>query len=203
MKDLFKNDKNRKMYSIGNHKVDNHPIYRDRGKSMTNTDNNYNEKVLVGIFETENEAINVIKRLKEIGYNEDKINVLAKDKDKMDRLDDETNVDTKELNGDRDRNKIDGVAAALPVLGLLAIPGIGPFLVAGPIAVILTGVVAVGLVGALLEIGVEEEYAKEYEYQLQQGKIILLVENRDNLIDEVYSTYTQNNSIINDKARRR
>lgn len=216
MKDLFGNDKNRNMDSMGNRSVENDPVYRDRGEGMTNMNNDTN-KALVGIFETENEAINVIKRLKEIGYTDDKITVLAKDKGKMDRLDNETNVDTKSVDGDSDGDKIGGgavvggalggIAAAIPALGLLAIPGIGPFLAAGPIAAILTGVVAGGvaggLIGALAEMGVGEEDAKEYEYQLQQGKIIVLVENRDNLSDEVYSTYNQNNSIINKKSQRR
>ena len=170
------------------------------------------DKNLVGIFETENEAISVIRRLKEIGYHEDEITVVAKDKDKMNRIDDEMNIDTK-TQGDASGagtgavigGTLGGLAAALPALGLLAIPGVGPILAAGPIVGIIGGIVAGGvaggLVGALVDMGVNEKDAKEYELQLDQGRVIVLVENRDDLRDDVYTTYNQYNSTIDGRIR--
>lgn len=169
-------------------------------------------KILVGIFETENEAISVIRRLKEIGYHENEITVVAKDKDKMDRIDDEMNIDT-ETQGDASGagtgavigGTLGGLAAALPALGLLAIPGVGPILAAGPIVGIIGGIVAGGvaggLVGALVDMGVNEEDAKDYKLQLDQGKVIVLVENRDELRDDVYTTYNQYNSTTDGRRR--
>lgn len=152
-------------------------------------------KVLVGVFETEREANNVILRLKEIGYSEDDITVLAKDKEKLERLEGDTN---NMASGAAIGGTLGGIAAALPALGVLAIPGIGPILAAGPIAVILGGIVAGGvaggLIGAFTKMGVSEEDAKNYESQLEMGKIIVLVENRDNMRDDVYSTYRENNN---------
>lgn len=183
---------------------------RDQGDR--NLDNK--DRALVGIFESENEAIKVINRLKEIGYREDEITVIAKDKDKMDRLDDNTDIDTETL-GDGDKvgegaaigGILGGLVAALPALGLLAIPGIGPILAAGPIVGILGGVVAGGvaggLIGGLVELGVDEKDAEEYERQIQQGKIVIFVENRDDLSNDVYSTYKQNNSLIDNTNRQR
>ena len=133
--------------------------------------------------------------MREIGYSDDDITVLAKDKEKMDHL--EGDVD-KVGAGAAIGGTIGGIAAAIPALGLLAIPGIGPILAAGPIAVILGGVlaggVAGGLIGAFVKMGINEEDAKKYEYQLEQGKIIVLVENRENLRNEVFTTYRQNNN---------
>lgn len=172
-------------------------------KDMYSTDGTRNDldRVLVGIFDTVNEANNVINRLKEIGYDEKEITVIAKDKDKMDRLEGDTNNMGK---GAAIGGTLGGLAAALPALGVLAIPGIGPILAAGPIAVILGGVVAGGvaggLIGALTEMGVSSANAKDYEYQLDQGKIIVLVDNNDNMHDEVYSIYNQNNSLTNKNA---
>lgn len=201
---------NRKMDSLGNMNVERETMHHDRQDSMIHRERSDQDKALIGIFENENEAINVIKRLKEIGYREDDITVVAKDKEKMDRIDDQTDVNTK-TQGDGGKvgagaaigGTIGGLAAALPALGLLAIPGIGPILAAGPIAVILGGAVAGGvaggLVGALAEMGVNEEEAKKYEHQLEQGKIIILVENKDDTRDEVYNTYRENNSFVDGK----
>ena len=167
----------------------------DRDRSTTGMDGNDRDRVLVGIFETVQEANNVIIRLKEIGYTEGDITVLAKDKDKMDRLEGDTD---KMGAGAAIGGTLGGIAAALPALGLLAIPGIGPILAAGPIAVILGGVVAGGvaggLIGAFSEMGIDEVDAKKYEHQLNQGNIIVLVENRDNMRDEVFNTYRENNN---------
>ncbi len=182
---------------------------RDSHTGMADRDGNKsdNDKAMVGLFDTEREAINVVKRLKEIGYQEDEITVVAKDKDKMEELDDTMDTNTK-TEGDAGASigtgaviggALGGIAAALPALGLLAIPGIGPLLAAGPIAAIVGGVVAGGvaggLVGGLVELGVSEEEAKKYEDQIKQGKILILVENKENYRDDVYSTYRQNNSI--------
>lgn len=183
---------------------------RDTNTGMTDRDHDRHDqdKALVGLFNTEREAINVVNRLKEIGYQEDEITVVAKDKDKMEHLDDTMDTNTK-TEGDGSAvgtgavigGALGGIAAALPALGLLAIPGIGPLLAAGPIAAIVGGVVAGGvaggLVGGLVELGVSEEDAKKYEHQIEQGKILILVENKENYRNDVNNTYRQNNNIIN------
>jgi uncharacterized membrane protein len=194
MSDMERNNRERVINVQGD------KAYTDRERDMTDRDmsgmeRNDNDKVLVGIFETVHEANNVIIRLKEIGYRENDITVLARDKDKMDRLEGDTD---KMGAGAAIGGTIGGIAAALPALGLLAIPGIGPILAAGPIAVILGGVVAGGvaggLIGAFAEMGINETDARQYERQLSEGKIIVLVENRESMREEVFNTYRQNNN---------
>ncbi len=210
MENKFDNYTDNNTDTMGRNNVD--AVNYEGEDGTTGVERRDQDKILVGIFETENEAISVIGRLKEIGYKEDEITVVAKDKDKMDRIDDETNIDTK-TDGDASGagtgavigGALGGMAAALPALGLLAVPGIGPILAAGPIVGILGGIVAGGvaggLVGALVDLGVREEDAKKYELQLEQGNIIILVENRDNLRDDVYKTYSQYNSSIDGRTR--
>lgn len=66
-------------------------------------------------------------------------------------------------------------------LGLagLAIPGVGPFLAAGPLAAALGGALAGGaaggIIGGLSNIGVPEEYAREYAAQIEQGNTLVSV----------------------------
>ena len=204
---IMGNDMNMEQHNLGSIRVENERNMRHdkMDKELAKRDAE-KEKVLVGIFETENEAINVIRRLKETGYQENEITVLAKDKKQMEHIDDTTKVDTKTKS---DNGKVGtgatvgavlgGVAAAIPALGLLVIPGIGPLLAAGPVAAILGGVVAGGvaggLVGVLAQLGVNEEDAKEYENHIEQGKILVLVENKANWREDVQTTFRQNNSI--------
>jgi hypothetical protein len=72
-----------------------------------------------------------------------------------------------------------GALGWLVGIGALAIPGIGPFLAAGPLVAALAGIGAVGtlggLTGALVGAGMPEYEAKRYEGRLQHGGILLSV----------------------------
>ena len=54
--------------------------YSNKDMHSTGTTRKELDRVLVGIFDSVNEANNVINRLKEIGYDEKEITVIAKDK---------------------------------------------------------------------------------------------------------------------------
>src|ERR1700724_3313748 len=66
-----------------------------------------------------------------------------------------------------------GVLGLLAGIGALAIPGVGPFIAAGPIMAALAGVGVGGAVGgftgALIGLGIPEYEAKRYEGRLQKG----------------------------------
>src|SRR6202142_4749614 len=74
---------------------------------------------------------------------------------------------------------IGGTLGVLAGVGLLAIPGLGPFIAAGPIMAGLAGLgsgaVAGGVIGALIGMGIPEYEAKRYEGRLQKGEILLSV----------------------------
>jgi hypothetical protein len=71
---------------------------------------------------------------------------------------------------------IGGSLAVLGGVGMLAIPGIGPFIASGPIMAGLAGLGAVGgLVGALLGLGIPEYEAKRYEGRVNGGGTLLSV----------------------------
>ena len=74
---------------------------------------------------------------------------------------------------------IGGALGWLAGIGALAIPGIGPFIAAGPIVAALAGAgagVAVGgLLGALVGMGIPEYEAKRYEGRIRSGGILLSV----------------------------
>jgi hypothetical protein len=74
---------------------------------------------------------------------------------------------------------IGGTLGLLAGVGLLAIPGLGPFIAAGPIMAGLAGLgvggALGGVTGALIGMGIPEFEAKRYEGRLQKGGILLAV----------------------------
>jgi len=74
---------------------------------------------------------------------------------------------------------IGGALGLLAGIGALAIPGLGPFIAAGPIMGALagagTGGVVGGLLGALIGMGVPEYEAKRYEGMVKEGGILASV----------------------------
>ena len=74
---------------------------------------------------------------------------------------------------------IGGTLGVLAGFGLLVIPGLGPFLAAGPIVAGLAGLgvggAVGGVTGALIGMGIPEFEAKRYEGHLQKGGILLSV----------------------------
>lgn len=79
-----------------------------------------------------------------------------------------------------------GVGAAvgwLAGIGALAIPGVGPFIAAGPIMAALSGAAigtaTGGIVGALIGMGIPEFEAKRYDAKIREGNILISVHTDD------------------------
>jgi hypothetical protein len=74
---------------------------------------------------------------------------------------------------------VGGTLGLLAGIGALAIPGVGPFIAAGPIMAALAGIGVGGAVGgfagALIGMGIPEYEAKRYEGRIQKGGILLSV----------------------------
>jgi hypothetical protein len=74
---------------------------------------------------------------------------------------------------------IGGTLGLLVGIGALAIPGLGPFIAAGPIVAALAGIGAGGtvggFVGALVGMGIPEYEAKRYDGRVRKGGILVSV----------------------------
>src|SRR4029079_7190665 len=72
-----------------------------------------------------------------------------------------------------------GALGWLAGIGLLAIPGLGPLIAAGPVLAALSGVAVGaafgGIGGALVGMGVPEFEAKRYEGKIKEGNILISV----------------------------
>lgn len=76
-----------------------------------------------------------------------------------------------------------GVFGLLAGIGALAIPGVGPFIAAGPIMAALSGAAVGaaigGIAGALIGMGIPEYEAKQYESKVKNGNILVSVHIND------------------------
>lgn len=72
-----------------------------------------------------------------------------------------------------------GTLGLLAGIGLLAIPGVGPLIAAGPVMAALSGIAAGatvgGISGALVGMGISETEAKGYEGKLRSGSVLVVV----------------------------
>ncbi len=161
-------------------------------------------KKIVGVFNTEQEAINAIEGLKRQGYTSDEISVVGRNRDGIENVTDETNTKAPEgtVTGMATGGVIGGVTGLLAGIGLLAIPGIGPILAAGPIAATITGLAvgagAGGVVGGLIGLGIPEEEARQYNDYVNDGRILVMVDSDAERNRSVYDTFRTNNSLNSD-----
>lgn len=136
----------------------------------------------IGVFDSQQDAERAVETLQQEGFSEEEISVIAKD----DRAEQGTGAQSAGDGEVEMENISDGVAwggglgaagGLLAGVGALAIPGIGPILAAGPLAAALSGAVAGGLGGGLIDLGIPEQRGKEYEQDVQQGRILCVVES--------------------------
>lgn len=138
---------------------------------------------VIGSYHNEEDAITEIEALKRQGFRSEDISVISKNKDETRHVTEETGTHAGEgaASGALTGGAFGGLGGVLAGLGSLAIPGIGPIVAAGPIVAGLTGAAAGagvgGLAGALIGAGIPEHEAKEYETHVNDGRILVLVDD--------------------------
>jgi hypothetical protein len=134
-----------------------------------------------GIYRTRAEVETAVDALKEAGFRNTDISVLLPDNQgtKDFAVDKETKAPEGATTGALTGGVIGGTLGWLAGIGALAIPGLGPFIAAGPIMGLLGGLGAGGaiggLTGALVGMGIPEFEAKRYEGRIKEGGILLSV----------------------------
>jgi hypothetical protein len=144
-------------------------------------------KSVFGIAKTEEQAIRIANDLRMAGFSGNDISVLYPDKQGSRDFAHEHHTKAPEgaTSGVVAGGVIGGALGWLVGIGSLAIPGVGPFIAAGPILAALGGVAAGGsiggIVGALIGMGIPEYEAKRYEGKIRKGNILISVhaENSD------------------------
>jgi len=122
-----------------------------------------------------------VDRLVAAGFPNDSISVLLPDNRSTREFAHEKNTKAPEgtTTGVAAGGAIGGTLGLLAGIGSLAIPGLGPFIAAGPIMGALAGLgvggAVGGLVGALIGMGIPEFEAKRYEGRVKEGGVLLSV----------------------------
>jgi len=134
-----------------------------------------------GIYPTKASVESALDTLKDAGFRSTDISVLLPE-----------NLGTKDLKTEKASKAPEGAATGagsgaliggalgwLVGIGALAIPGLGPFIAAGPIMAALAGIGVGGAVGgftgALVGLGIPEYEAKRYEGRIKSGGILLSI----------------------------
>jgi len=134
-----------------------------------------------GIYHDRQHAEQAVDALRAAGFRNSDVSALLPD-----------NVGTKDFAHEKNTKVPEGAATGgasgailggtlgwLAGVGTLAIPGLGPFIAAGPIMAALAGVgvggAVGGLIGALVGMGIPEYEAKRYEGRIREGGILLSI----------------------------
>jgi hypothetical protein len=147
------------------------------------------EKAVFGIAKTEDQAVGIANQLKAAGFSENDISVLFPDKTGTRDFAHEQHTKAPEgaATGAGTGAVLGGALGWMVGIGALAIPGLGPFIAAGPVMAALAGLgagaAAGGVTGAFVGMGIPELEAKQYEGKIRGGNILMSVHAVDG--DEV------------------
>ena len=140
------------------------------------------------IVRTQSHAESIVSELQRSGFASGNISVLFPSKSVTENFAQENQTKAPEaaLVGAGAGGMVGGAIGLLAGLGALAIPGIGPFLAAGPILGALsglaTGAAMGGVAGGLVGMGIPEKEATTYEARLRGGHLLISV-HADNTAD--------------------
>lgn len=154
-----------------------------------------NQQRGMGIFSTYNEAQDALNALQHSGFAMNQVSIIAKDSDRIehDNKDSDvtvsnaaetTHVEDGAKTGGATGGAVGGITGLLVGLGTLAIPGVGPIMLAGAAATALAttlaggaiGAATGGLLGGLIGLGIPEDRAQAYNDHVVNGQYLLIVD---------------------------
>jgi hypothetical protein len=155
-------------------------------------------KRAIGTFSDHAEAEAALHELRDSGFGMDRVSVVGQDINRKstiagaegsDRLSDlhDNKAETGAKSGAVAGGTLGGLTGLLVGLGMVAIPGVGPVMLAGAgataLATTLTGgaigAATGGIVGGLVGFGIPEENARRYSDRVEQGDYLVMVEGSE------------------------
>lgn len=139
------------------------------------------KKSVFCIARTRDQADLIVDQLKRSTFSNNDISVLFPDKSTTRDFAHEKNTKAPEgaVAGAGTGGVVGGALGWIVGIGALAIPGVGPFIAAGPILAALSGAAigaaTGGIAGGLIGLGIPELEAKRYEGKVKEGNILLSV----------------------------
>jgi len=142
-------------------------------------------KAVIGIVQTVAHAERIVGNLRSSGLRTEDISVLFPNRSGSKAFAHEQHTKAPEggVGGAGAGGVLGGTLGLLAGIGALAIPGLGPFIAAGPLMAALSGVAAGatvgGITGALIGLGIPEIEAKVYEGKIRGGNVLIAVHSPD------------------------
>ena len=137
------------------------------------------------IASSREQADRIVDRLKTANFSSNDISVLFPDTGTTRDFAHEKHTKAPEgaVAGAGTGGVIGGALGWIAGIGALAIPGVGPFIAAGPIIAALSGAAVGatvgGIAGGLIGLGIPEIEAKRYEGKVKQGNLLMSVHTDD------------------------
>jgi len=138
-----------------------------------------------GIVKTHAQAEQIVEGLQTAGFDASEISILLPDNEGKHDIGHvkATKAPEGATTGAATGGVTGGVLGLLAGIGTLAIPGVGPFIAAGPIMAALSGAAigatTGGVVGGLIGLGIPEIEARRYVDKLKSGNYLIAVHVRD------------------------
>jgi hypothetical protein len=165
-----------------------------------------NHRRAIGVFSTSQAAEQALTELRDARFPMDRVSIIGRNTDHLDAshnigethvqdLSETTHVDEGLKTGAAAGGAVGGLTGLLVGLGTLAIPGVGPILLAGATATALAttlaggaiGAAAGGLVGGLIGLGIPEDRARVYHDYVTRGEYLVIVDGTDAEINQAES----------------
>ncbi len=146
------------------------------------------EKAVFCIADNRAKALGIVKSLRASGFRDNEISLVMahENSDGYISVEGHTKAPEGATAGGTGGAILGGALGWMAGIGALAIPGLGPFIAAGPIMAALGGAAiggtAGGLTGGLIGLGFSEYEAKQYETYLKDGNALISV--RAHIADE-------------------
>jgi uncharacterized protein (TIGR02271 family) len=145
-------------------------------------------KTVVGVYADAGRAEEAFQDLIDSGFAQNDVSIVAQEREGRAgeapaAYHDESRAGTGAATGAGIGAAIGGAGGLMAGLGLLAIPGFGPIIAAGPIVAALTGAgvgaAAGGLAGGLIGLGIPKEEAGTYAEAVKRGGYLVIVNSPD------------------------
>ncbi len=159
----------------------------------TISEDTFGRRIVVGVFDAPRRAERALHELRSARFSPERVAVIVGDTREARLLAEQTSIGDGEAAGAGMLlgGFTGGLLGWLVGISTLAIPGVGPVVVAGALAATVggaaVGVAAGKLAGALVDHGVPEAEARGYEGQLGGGAILLIAETSGD--EETQRTY--------------
>lgn len=164
-------------------------------------------KRATGTFSNHQQAESALGELRDSGFNMDQISIIgnninhdsdmagAQQGEHLNDLDNRAGEGA--AKGAASGGTVGGITGLLVGLGLVAIPGVGPVMLAGAAATALAttltggaiGAATGGLLGGLVGLGIPKDRAKVYSDRVEQGDYLVMVDGSDQEIRQAEAIF--------------